>query len=381
MTFLPKQHKCVYEKNLTSKHLLQNLKSYKLANRDINPSQSASLREKYGDDEGKVYGALIAGGEEGIKSPSDQRQRQRKRQRGKSRLKQEEKREEDTRPVKVIKSKEKEKEDTPLTSLVAYSSDSDEEEIAQSNSPMKYEIPSVIRELYCDDSATTNNKSDQCNTLDSDSDPETLGYFQHNESDSEPENLHISSETTSNLSTYKCWKCGKPGHLSENCLVNKKKSISIELQKLYAQCRDIRSRKGDSCISCGVHSNLAFCLDCGSILCDGRGHLVRHLLEHPTHKQLYSYKLGRMIKCNKPDCDVTDVYELLTCSQCLSKVFSQHYSMITATWSRSGLRAIPNAMCCEDHFQWHRMNCSNPAEECLVSSKKLKQNCLSEFFF
>ena len=60
-------------------------------------------------------------------------------------MKQEEKREEDTRPVKVIKSKEKEKEDTPLTSLVAYSSDSDEEEIAQSNSPMKYEIPSVIR--------------------------------------------------------------------------------------------------------------------------------------------------------------------------------------------------------------------------------------------
>ena len=31
------------------------------------------------------------------------------------------------------------------------------------------------------------------------------------------------------------WKCGKPGHLSESCLVNKKKCISIELQKLYAQ--------------------------------------------------------------------------------------------------------------------------------------------------
>ena len=65
-------------------------------------------------------------------------------------MKHEEKREEDTieedtRPVKVIKSKGKEKEDTPLTSLVAYSSDSDEEEIAQSNSPIKYEIPSVIR--------------------------------------------------------------------------------------------------------------------------------------------------------------------------------------------------------------------------------------------
>ena len=103
-----------------------------------------------GDDEGKIYGALIAGGEEGIKSPSDQRQRRRKRQRGKSGSKHEEKREEDTReedtrPVKVIKCKGKEKEDTLLTSLVAYSSDSDEEEIAQSNSPIKYETPSVIR--------------------------------------------------------------------------------------------------------------------------------------------------------------------------------------------------------------------------------------------
>ena len=132
-------------------------------------------------------------------------------------------------------------------------------------------------------------------------------------------------------------------------------------------------------------------------------------------------------------------YELLTCSHCLSKAFSQHYSMTTATWlvwahaiiflsmnssskipsfslctihhrSKSGLRSIPNSLCCEEHFHWwviwltkkdlmysvlhpwwlcfrHRINCpSSVAEEHLVTIDILREQkgsngILSEFFF
>ena len=51
------------------------------------------------------------------------------------------------------------------------------------------------------------------------------------------------------------WKCGKPGHLSENCLVNKKKSISIELQKLYAQWVPSFKHLSSSSISSSIYSS------------------------------------------------------------------------------------------------------------------------------
>lgn len=38
------------------------------------------------------------------------------------------------------------------------------------------------------------------------------------------------------------------------------------------------------------------------------------------------------LKCCKATCEVVNVYDLYTCSHCLGKAFSQHYSMINATW-------------------------------------------------
>jgi len=31
--------------------------------------------------------------------------------------------------------------------------------------------------------------------------------------------------------------------------------------------------------------------------------------------------------------------------------------MLNATWSKKGLEYIPSAICCEDHYTWHEMNC------------------------
>ena len=31
-------------------------------------------------------------------------------------------------------------------------------------------------------------------------------------------------------------------------------------------------------------------------LCDGRGHLINHLLEYPSHTKLFSYKLQRQVR-------------------------------------------------------------------------------------
>ncbi len=112
------------------------------------------------------------------------------------------------------------------------------------------------------------------------------------------------------------------------------------------------------------------------------------------------------IKCCKSTCEETNIYRLLACADCLDKCFDRHYSMINATWylhsqntpylfflfcmcmiqrakhnyfskshsfihkfififilifdrSRKGLQAVPNALACEEHFQWHRTNCQN----------------------
>jgi hypothetical protein len=235
-------------------------------------------------------------------------------------------------------------------------------------------------------------------TLDSDSDSNGLGYFA-NETDSctsDNEPVNDTSFPVLNdkwkkpslaLSTYECGKCGKIGHLSKHCTVGKEKiKISSHLRRLFAICKNIKmSSENKFCAACGSHGNLVHCLDCKAIFCDGRGHISQHLFDHPSHKNLYSYKLTKLIKCCKVDCSVTDVYKLLMCSFCLSKAFSQYYSMITATWSDKGLRVIANALCCEEHFQWHVINCTNTAEEHLVSPSRLNQSMssglLSEFFF
>lgn len=214
------------------------------------------------------------------------------------------------------------------------------------------------------------------------------------------------------LSSFKCWKCRRIGHLASDCTLscdmvyqisrplpsgaaeyeqetNTAKYSTLLNQNQFYNKRNIKKLIRDpSCSVCAAATNIVLCLTCDTMICDGNGHLVSHLLEYPDHNKLFSFKLGRLIKCCKPTCNVTNIYKLRKCSICLDKFFSRHYNMINALWSRTGLRNIPNAVCCDDHFQWHRMNCGTVGEETFLdreffSNIKIsnRDNFVSEFFF
>eukprot|EP00117_Sycon_ciliatum_P046452 scpid17171/ scgid33270/ len=217
---------------------------------------------------------------------------------------------------------------------------------------------------------------------------------------------HKWSQAGSSLSTYKCWKCNRVGHLPQDCVSTcnipsahpsipgvftqeKKEGQQIYsklLRDYYGRCRQLQRKGNLSCAECGACSNLANCLDCGMTFCDGRGHLASHLLQYTSHRKLYSGKLKRQVKCCKPTCEVMDVSELYCCSACWAKVFDRHYSMINATWSSKGLSAIVNGLCCEEHFHWHRMNCETSTSEQPFSMSSLREHAhpagtISEFLF
>ncbi|KAI4317347.1 hypothetical protein L6164_025221 [Bauhinia variegata] len=183
-------------------------------------------------------------------------------------------------------------------------------------------------------------------------------------------NRHRWSKKKSSLCTYECWKCQRPGHLAEDCLVktcnqvtvgdNKSSFIPKDLLGLYKRCHQIgKDLLAANCNACRISLNLATCLDCNAVLCDGAGHLDEHIRTYPSHRQYYSHKLKRLVKCCKSTCKVTDIKDLLVCHYCFNKAFDKFYDMYTATWKRAGLAMIWGSICCEDHFTWHRMNCSN----------------------
>ncbi|XP_052210194.1 uncharacterized protein LOC127813313 [Diospyros lotus] len=218
------------------------------------------------------------------------------------------------------------------------------------------------------------------------------------------------SKKRSSLCTYECWKCQRPGHLAEDCLVmasnvkypglgepsdevavGQKKSISLpkNLLELYRRCHQIGKNLSDAkCNTCCRSSTLATCLGCSTTFCDSAGHLSEHIRGHPSHGQYYSYKLKRLVKCCKSTCKVTDIKDLLVCQFCLDKAFEKFYDMYSATWKGAGLSIIWNSICCEDHFEWHRMNCLNAGVEdsAYVVSKDVhgpynKPVKLSDFIF
>ncbi|XP_059657529.1 uncharacterized protein LOC132304044 isoform X2 [Cornus florida] len=216
------------------------------------------------------------------------------------------------------------------------------------------------------------------------------------------------SKKRSILCTYKCWKCQRPGHLPEDCLVvtsdrqslcigetynqvalgqKNSTSISRDLLDLYKRCHQIgKNMLTAKCNACHRSSSLATCLDCSMALCDSAGHLSEHIRAHPSHRQYYSYKLKRLVKCCKSTCKVTDINDLLACQYCFDKAFDKFYDMNTATWKGAALPIIWGSICCEDHFAWHRMNCSNAGvEDSAYIVKKHTQNnkCveISDFIF
>ncbi|GAB4834181.1 hypothetical protein Ancab_032446 [Ancistrocladus abbreviatus] len=212
------------------------------------------------------------------------------------------------------------------------------------------------------------------------------------------------SKKRSSLCTYECWKCHKPGHLAEDCLVekshlqllsstpaavelNRTHSISTNLRGLYKRCHQIsKSRANEKCNVCFSSSSLATCLDCSTIFCDSAGHLFEHIMAHSTHRQIYSHKLQRLVKCCKTTCEVTDISDLLACNYCFDKAFDKFYDMYTATWKATGLAIIWGSVCCEEHFDWHRMNCLNANVEDNAyivrrNMQKAKSTQLSDLLF
>ncbi|KAL6178343.1 hypothetical protein ACLB2K_049861 [Fragaria x ananassa] len=179
---------------------------------------------------------------------------------------------------------------------------------------------------------------------------------------------HRWSKKTSSLCTYECWKCKRPGHLAQDCLVmtrnqmtlGQSNSIPRDLVALYRRCHQIgKNMSVAKCNECYSSLSLATCLDCSTALCDNAGHLHEHIQRHPSHRQYYSHKLSRLVKCCKSTCKVTDIKDLLACQYCFDKAFDKFYDMYTATWKGTGLSIISGSVCCEDHFDWHRMNCFN----------------------
>ncbi|KAB2014233.1 hypothetical protein ES319_D09G210500v1 [Gossypium barbadense] len=181
-------------------------------------------------------------------------------------------------------------------------------------------------------------------------------------------NNHRWSQRGSSLCSYKCWKCKRPGHLADDCLVTtpeqavskQSKPVARDLLELYRRCHRIGENLSHaSCNACRGSIGLATCLDCSTVVCDNEGHLNEHIHTHPSHKQYYSHKLKRLVKCCKSTCEVTDINDLLICHYCFDKAFDKFYDMYTATWKGAGLSMIWGSICCEDHFAWHRMNCLN----------------------
>ncbi|XP_071917913.1 uncharacterized protein [Coffea arabica] len=190
---------------------------------------------------------------------------------------------------------------------------------------------------------------------------------------------NCSSKKRSSLCTYECWKCQRPGHLAEDCLVITSQSwflssgeksieegsvqkipnpIPRDLLQLYKRCHNIgKTFLTAKCSVCRGSTTLATCLNCSNAFCDSAGHLADHIMAHSCHRQFYSYKLKRLVKCCKSTCQVTDIKDLLACHYCLNKAFDKFYDMYTATWKAAGLSIIWGSICCEDHFEWHRINC------------------------
>ncbi|CAK9173209.1 unnamed protein product [Ilex paraguariensis] len=218
---------------------------------------------------------------------------------------------------------------------------------------------------------------------------------------------HRWSKKRSSLCTYECWKCQRPGHLAEDCLVmtsncqppspgicnqvaivqNKSPSIPRDLLELYKRCHQIGKKSSASkCNACNLSVTLATCLNCTNAFCDSAGHLSEHIRAHPYHGQYYSHKLKRLVKCCKSTCNVTDIKDLLACHYCFDKAFDKFYDMYSATWKAAGLSIIWGSICCEDHFEWHRINCLNAGVEnsaYIVNKNAQNENYiqLSDFIF
>lgn len=176
--------------------------------------------------------------------------------------------------------------------------DSDHERQKKSRSQKEgpLPIPSAIHEMF-EAEVGVNEKSDHCererlffrgnSSLGffeaeelSSSEDEVRGEFSAGLKQSGPGNSHTLEPRDTRrtredselcLTSYTCWKCSNVGHLPQDCTVRVsagregggvRTKVPKAIQALYAACREIKGKKGQRCADCGVHSNLACCLDC-----------------------------------------------------------------------------------------------------------------------
>ena len=157
------------------------------------------------------------------------------------------------------------------------------------------------------------------------------------------------------LDSNKCPICGKTGHLPQDCRLASGKSLSVSdyslssetpsvihcetmshqdreaLKRVYRKCKTIQTNPLSCCVRCKCRSNLVYCVQCNSCFCD-KYHLLEHLQHNPSHFQLYSFKLRKLLKCSNPNCANTNIYELFMCHRCSSTLYDKYYNMKTALW-------------------------------------------------
>ena len=162
-------------------------------------------------------------------------------------------------------------------------------------------------------------------------------------------------DAVSALDSHRCPLCGKTGHLPQDCHLAAGRGFVVEefaanggtkqvircdamseeererLRKVYRRCKQVRMDPESCCSKCKARSNLVFCVACNCCYCD-KDHLLEHLRDNPSHHQLYSFKLRRLIKCSNPRCAKTNVYELFMCHRCSSVLYDKYYNMKTALW-------------------------------------------------
>ena len=189
----------------------------------------------------------------------------------------------------------------------------------------------------------------------------------HHQHDSSHNPIHISTDphyipgkrrfrdAVSSLDSHRCPLCGKTGHLPQDCGLaagrgfvvdefardgGKKQVIRCDamseeererLRKVYRRCKQVRMNPESCCNKCKARNNLVFCVACNCCYCD-KDHLLEHLRDNPSHHQLYSFKLRKLIKCSNPRCSQTNVYKLFMCHRCSSVLYDKYYNMKTALW-------------------------------------------------
>lgn len=448
-SFNNKTPACMYAKGFKLDKFLGNLQGYKIATGQVSEDEFRRISDKYGSDEGAVFGSLITNASGSYKNKGIQQEEQDMETRTRRKRRRRRRRDNSGKDDETVSA------ETAVPKLNSH--------LLLTDEPLT--IPPALLDAFndygsSDDNSTKSDKDGNCSTTsnsetDDTDDQDFFGLScKIKRSKSDQSTLKTSSEKPNKtsasivslnnqermqtnhlnlpekqqaiwdhaklkykdpvnpLSSYKCWKCRRVGHLPEDCTIKSRNLVtesasdvgqfrggrsqqgnskgsfySSVLKDYYKRCQKLRNAKDAKCSDCGLRSNLAYCFECGLTLCDGRGHLINHLLEYPSHTKLFSYKLQRQIKCCKSTCEVVDCTELLMCPSCLGRAFTSHYSMINATWSRTGLKLIPNALACEQHFHWHRMNCANSAGEILVTREKLEKSrargegLLSEFYF